>query len=52
LKSDLSKGYSIGRMTRTVMQTYLLAPEYMLVSKHLLAAIMTTGAPFSKGVHL
>lgn len=34
------------------MHLYLLAPEYMLVSTHLLAAIMTTGAPFSKGVHL
>ncbi len=33
------------------MHLYLLAPEYMLVSKYLLAAIMTTGAPFSKGVH-
>ena len=33
-------------MTVRVVRLYLLAPEYMLVSKYLLAAIMTTGAPF------
>ena len=33
-------------MTVRVVHLYLLAPEYMLVSKYLLAAIMTTGAPF------